>query len=225
VSIVDCSGSVLAFMQLVLQDLCQHVVLALYMIYYDHKKMPTSWTTPLLPSGTTQKGMIQVTTAEPTSIISSENLIPDQSIHSVESDLFNQRDLKNIQKDFKNSRMWCYVQLCFEIIVFALLFLFVFYLGLDSEILYYFGIVMMIISSILQFLATGPQILETYYLKDWGSMSVISLIIQTFGSFLVAVNLAPHGSWEIWTPYLVICVMQLVLLLEGTYFSCRRRWK
>src|SRR4051794_24448148 len=36
ISLLDCSGAVLAFAQLIMNYICQHLVLILYMYYYDY---------------------------------------------------------------------------------------------------------------------------------------------------------------------------------------------
>jgi uncharacterized protein with PQ loop repeat len=73
-----------------------------------------------------------------------------------------------------------------------------------------------------------PQIWETNRLKDIGSISLVSLGIMCPGSFIWTIFLAsqskitsnPNASQpQVWIPYLIVGIMQLVLLIMGIYYE------
>jgi len=193
VSFLNCSGSLLAFTQLIFNYICQHIIIVLYMIYYDHEYAKTQ---------VEEKSLYYETGGQ-------ESINKEEFIEGTH---------------YQQVRFYCWLQLAFQMIVISLLFFFIFYYGLDSNILYIFGVIMMIITSIIACIQFIPQIIETYQHKDWGSLSFLMILLQAFGALLVGVNLAPHGSWDLWTPYIVLSFMQFVLLVEGSYYSCRKRW-
>jgi len=165
---INCTGAYLAFLQLILIDICCHLVLFLYMVYYDHE--------------------------------------------------FASHNEKIPGTDFRWSCNWCLVGFAFEFIASGLLALGLAYFGLDSTFIYAFGIVMMGICNITSCFQLLPQIVETYKQKAVGSLSIFTTWIQAVGCGLTAINLAPHGSWEIWSPYVVQAVVGGFLTVEAIYY-------
>ena len=78
-----------------------------------------------------------------------------------------------------------------------------------------------------------PQILETIYLKNVGSLSLVTLGILCPGTFLWTYFLATQNSitgngdksddLSIWLPYLATGILQLILLIIGIYYEIRDR--
>ena len=83
-----------------------------------------------------------------------------------------------------------------------------------------FGDTLNIISSITCILCIFPQILTTYKNKNIGNLSLITLGIQTPGSFIVFIYqvFIINAPISIGIPYLFSFILQLILLLECIYF-------
>jgi len=175
VALLDCTGAYLAFLQLVLIYICQHVIILLYVIYYDHE--------------------------------------------------FAHKNEKIAGTDYRSTLKWCLVTAVFEAVTSgALVLLFIFY-GVDSDIVYGYGIGMMGLCGVLSCVQLLPQIIETFKMKQVGSLSIPTVAIQAVGCALTCINLAPHGSWEIWTPYAVQTVIGTFLTCEAIYYWGLERYK
>lgn len=170
---MDCTGAYLAFGQLVTIYICQHIIVLLYMLYFDHE--------------------------------------------------YEHRNEQEIGSGYSMARAWCWAQLLIEVLFVTLWAIFAYYVGLDSDALYYFGLVNMGCTSFFGILQTVPQILETWKLQQLGSLSIPTVVIQAGGALLTALNLSNHGSWAIWVPYIVISFTQFVLTFEGAYIWSRNR--
>ena len=83
-----------------------------------------------------------------------------------------------------------------------------------------FGDSLNIISAITCVFTFLPQIYKTYTLKKVGNLSLISLLFQTLGSFIVFIYqvLCVKASITIGIPYLVSGILQFSLLCLGYYY-------
>jgi len=171
--VVDCTGAYLAFGQLVTIYVCQHIIVFLFMIYFDHE--------------------------------------------------YEQRHEEKIGQGYSIAKLWCYAHILIETTFVTLWAIFAYYVGLDSDALYYFGLVNMGATSFFGILQTLPQIIETWKLQALGSLSIPTVVIQAGGALLTALNMANHGSWTIWVPYIVISFTQFVLSIEGFYIWRKNR--
>jgi len=200
---MDCSGAYLAFVQLVVNHVCQHLIVVLYVVYYDHKY-----------ANELEFEAAQVEEQSGTMI---------GEIDVDHSTVNHDQDEVILSLDYRRSRFWCGFQFIVEVIGTSFLFFFYFNYGVDSNTLYIFGIFCMGVTGVFACFQMLPQILETYHFQDTGSLSILTVIMQGAGALLVAVNLQPHGSWEIWTPYLILASLNFVLLVEITYLYCNKK--
>jgi len=90
-----------------------------------------------------------------------------------------------------------------------------------------FGNILNILSAIITAFVWIPQIIETYKTKDIGALSLISLAIQTPGSFIIFIFqvFLAKSSWYIGIPYLVTSIFQLVVLVMGIIYNKRNKKK
>ena len=88
---------------------------------------------------------------------------------------------------------------------------------------------LMITSSLVTTLHWIPQIRETWKLQRLGSLSLLTLLLQSGGSVLTAYNLIGTSDfasqWYIPTPYLVGAFMMFIVIAVAGYFSLLRRWR
>lgn len=77
--------------------------------------------------------------------------------------------------------------------------------------------------AIVQFL---PQIYTTYTLKSVGSLSLLTMCIQTPGSYVWAASLAARLGWAGWSIWGLFCVtgtLQGIILTLGIIYELRER--
>jgi uncharacterized protein with PQ loop repeat len=88
-----------------------------------------------------------------------------------------------------------------------------------------FGNILNVLSTVVTAFVWIPQILETYRSKDVGSLSLISLGIQTPGSFTIFIYQVAitKSSWYIGIPYLVASIFQGIVLSLGIMYRKRRQ--
>jgi len=120
--------------------------------------------------------------------------------------------------NYRNVIVGCWIQGIVELLAAAVLIGIDILFGTGSQTTYIYGVVLMGFTSIVGALQLIPQIAETYRLRTLGSLSVITLVIQAFGTLLTAYNISTHGTWEVWTPFLVIALLQFVLIGQGWWY-------
>ncbi|KAF9941453.1 hypothetical protein BGZ75_000539 [Mortierella antarctica] len=70
-----------------------------------------------------------------------------------------------------------------------------------------------------------PQIIETYFRKSVGALSIPMMLMQTPGAILLAVSLAlrPGANWTTWILYAVTALLQASLLSMCLYYHIRAK--
>jgi len=91
-------------------------------------------------------------------------------------------------------------------------------LGFDHDATFYFGQILVIISSVGTMIVLLPQIYSTYKLKHIGSLSMETLFMQGFGTFLLAYFSLSQNSWYITMPYFVSATFTTILFFEALYY-------
>lgn len=105
--------------------------------------------------------------------------------------------------------------------------------GDDLDIVQVWSIILDVITTLMFTLHYFPQIWETIRLKRVGSLSLVTLGIMCPGTFVWTYFLATQKSGAVmvkgiigplvWIPYLVTGVLQSILFIIGTYYSCKER--
>jgi len=112
--------------------------------------------------------------------------------------------------------------LILPVVGFALLFKY----GATSTISLDYAFAIGVISSVGSVLHWAPQIWKTFRAKDPGSLSILMLLLQAPGSFLVVIfQFEYHESITTLFPYLLTGIQQILLLIECIVFELRKRWK
>jgi len=88
-----------------------------------------------------------------------------------------------------------------------------------------FGRILSILSTVITSFVWIPQIANTWKTKEVGSLSLLSLGIQSIGSFIIFIYQVEisNASWYIGIPYLVSSSFQAFLLVLGLIFNRRKR--
>lgn len=88
-----------------------------------------------------------------------------------------------------------------------------------------FGEILNVLSSIITVFVWIPQIYKTYKEKNIGSLSLISLGIQTPGSFIIFIFqvVISKASWYIGLPYLITGIFQIIILTFGIYYERNKK--
>lgn len=83
-----------------------------------------------------------------------------------------------------------------------------------------------LISTIENIIQWCPQIFKTWKNKDIGSFSIVMLLIQTPGSFIVVFFQAfmEYSNLSTWFPYFVTGILQIILLLECIFYESKKRF-
>ncbi|KAF8952498.1 hypothetical protein BGZ46_003461, partial [Entomortierella lignicola] len=79
-----------------------------------------------------------------------------------------------------------------------------------------------VLLAMIQFL---PQIVETYFRKSVGALSIPMLLMQTPYAIIIAVGLAlnPESDWSTWFPYAFTAILQAVLLGMCLFFYIKAK--
>ncbi|KAF9572052.1 hypothetical protein EC968_010383 [Mortierella alpina] len=80
-------------------------------------------------------------------------------------------------------------------------------------------------STFLAMIQYIPQIIETYFRKSVGALSIPMMWMQTPGAILLAVSLAlrPGANWTTWIVYAVTALLQASLLSMCLYYHIRAK--
>jgi uncharacterized protein with PQ loop repeat len=88
-----------------------------------------------------------------------------------------------------------------------------------------FGQILNIMSAVITSFVWIPQIIKTFKKQSIGSLSLLSLLIQAPGSFIIFIFqvIISNSSWYIGLPYMFTGIFQTVLLTMGYLFERRYR--
>jgi len=88
-----------------------------------------------------------------------------------------------------------------------------------------FGYTMGIVSTVMTFIQWAPQIYSTFRSKSVGSFSILMLLIQAPGSFVIIYFLifVSHESISTWLSYVSAATQQLILLALLYYYARKSR--
>ncbi|CAO3569697.1 unnamed protein product [Mortierella alpina] len=80
-------------------------------------------------------------------------------------------------------------------------------------------------STFLAMIQYIPQIIETYFRKSVGALSIPMMLMQTPGAILLAVSLAlrPGANWTTWIVYAVTALLQAILLCMCLHYHLRAK--
>jgi len=100
-------------------------------------------------------------------------------------------------------------------------------IGPESFISTFYGSASGIASAIFQVIANFPQIIKTYRTKELGSFSLVTLLLQSPGSVLIAYfqYIVAKEKVGIWLSFLVGAILQIVLLIECLYYAFKKYQK
>jgi uncharacterized protein with PQ loop repeat len=90
--------------------------------------------------------------------------------------------------------------------------------GFGSDAMNLFGGILVVCSSVGQFVQWTPQIVKTYQLKRVGALSLPMIFLQAGGAALTAYFFSVDGEWYIWTPFVISSVLLTVLFVESMYY-------
>jgi len=95
----------------------------------------------------------------------------------------------------------------------------------ENNIIHNLGDVFNIMSAIFCIIQWTPQIYETYKCKGIGSLSLLTLSMQTPGSFIIFVYqyVINKSRFSVGGPFLVSGVQMLILTCMGFYYEYRYR--
>jgi uncharacterized protein with PQ loop repeat len=103
-------------------------------------------------------------------------------------------------------------------------FIFLFHFGSSSPILTDYAFAIGIVSAVAEFIHWTPQIWKTWKAKDPGSLSILMLLLQAPGSFLVVFfQIRYHENLSSWLTFFVTGVQQIILLILCLVFEIRKR--
>jgi len=103
----------------------------------------------------------------------------------------------------------------------------VFRYGYTANAVTTFANVYGVVALVLLVIQYIPQIYVTHKMKEAGSLSVITLLLQAPGSILVVYFQAimNHKPWTTWAPYFATAVQQFVLIAQCTLYWVQKRRK
>jgi len=98
-------------------------------------------------------------------------------------------------------------------------------IGPDSKELHSYAFSLGIIATVSNVIQYTPQIIKTLLEKDIGSLSILMLLLQAPGSFLVVVfqGIMYKESVSTWLPFFITGVQQVILLIICIVFEVRKR--
>ena len=140
----------------------------------------------------------------------------------------NERPKRNHEKI---QREWKIGVITISTLVFISIGLFIIYIiiglikGFSSNIIIRYGQVLGTMSSIATVFQYLPQFIETFKIKDNGSLSLVTLAIQAPGGTINAIFMMV-GNSESWTTFLSTfssAVQQWGLLFLCIYYKCKRK--
>eukprot|EP00808_Paulinella_micropora_P018600 g8089.t1 len=95
--------------------------------------------------------------------------------------------------------------------------IFIWQLGLDDPVTKLYGEILGITGALLELVLWFPQLATSWRLGHAGSFSVAMLVLQIIGAGMSYYNLALHGDFYIWVPFIGRGMLELALLLELCY--------
>jgi len=97
--------------------------------------------------------------------------------------------------------------------------------GTDSKPLKTYAFSLGIVATCATVVQWTPQIWKTWNAKDIGNLSILMLLLQTPGSFLVVLfqGILNHQNISTWMPFFLTGIQQAVLLAICIYLEVRRR--
>lgn len=96
--------------------------------------------------------------------------------------------------------------------------------GVSSNAVSKYATVCNIAAGVTQAVSWLPQIYMTYKVKDIGSLSILTVLVQAPGAAIVAIEMITSGqNWDSVTQYVVTFICMMVLLVECLYFVAKQR--
>jgi len=147
-----------------------------------------------------------------------------------EPDQIGSLPLNEVEEERKSENRWVSIRFWLSNLILvvltlvALMLLFLPDLGSESILAIIYGEAMGIASAVFQFFANFPQIVLTYQKKELGSFSLITLILQTPGNFLIAYYQFVQAPYKVgmWLCFFVGAILGLVLCIECLYYEWLR---
>jgi len=103
--------------------------------------------------------------------------------------------------------------------------LFIIFFGSNSQIVVDYAFTLGIIASLANIVQWTPQIIKTFRDKNVGSLSIIMLLLQAPGSFLVVYFQAIeyHSNVSTWLTFLITGIQQSILLILCIYYEIQNK--
>ena len=147
--------------------------------------------------------------------------------HSEEIALLGQNDhAASIQREWKQALYATSILVLYHLCILSIVtYLYVGSVDASGRKFRVFASLLGILSAAIAITQYVPQLIKTYTTKDPGALSILMMLMQTPGSFLLVYALAskPGTNWTTWITYLTSATMQGILLVMCVMYRKRQR--